>query len=94
MDDLDFDIRYRPIKSNTVANTLLHCSLPTAPSHHHNDDAPTLAVLSSPLFDLLSLLRKETDQDPNYSKVRSTLLLDPLTKPRFTLLQGLLFFDD
>lgn len=85
----DFEIRYHLRNSNIVTDALSHCS-----DNNNNDiNPPTLAIISSPSSNILSLICQAVDHDTTYLKVCSNLLHDPLFKPCFSLKRGLLLFD-
>ncbi|XP_058784831.1 uncharacterized protein LOC131659692 [Vicia villosa] len=80
----NFEIFYKPGKSNLVADAL---------SRKYSVDTPTLLAISSPIPDIISSLRKFYAKDERGKQTVKTLLSNT-THPDFKFSNGLLFYKD
>ncbi|KAK8936447.1 hypothetical protein KSP39_PZI012366 [Platanthera zijinensis] len=76
----DFTIEYRSGKSNKAADALSRLTT-----------APELTAISRPVWDDISTLQHEADNDPKLANIRRILLANPTGHPPYSLIGGRLF---
>ncbi|WVZ01772.1 hypothetical protein V8G54_022578 [Vigna mungo] len=84
----DFEIQYRPGKSNAAADALSRLDASTHPA------TDSLMVLSIPHSKFLSDLKSSLQNNPEFITLRDKIMADPHDFPLFALKEDLIIFKD
>lgn len=84
----DFNIIYRPGKSNVVADALSRRDEETV------ETPPELNIVSFPMSSILNKIREAGDIDDEYRRLRASILTDDNHNPNFSIRKDLILYKD